>query len=1190
MDRRDPDGNHEVCEKKAPPPYGHFLNLILWSACQVTDTDCSDGIDSNNFSAYNADMDHAVDGNGGSYSDFHKFCPDSGAYKHFINNINLFHTIHTKAPNIRARVANGEHIRILAVGDVDIPMFDADGNRHVLQLKNALYAPNFTTNLISIRCLWKDSRIKTRFGERDFFKTKDGVRLYFSHTPPDYNLAYHTTHGLSRTTIHKRYGHCGARRLELAANRSTGAEFLKGYKFDEACDSCEQAGNTIRTTSQRPKQQESNRANRADSTAAQPSEPQRTGTEEQAGGETYINTRRAHFPSNKARRAHFPSNAKDRRRSTNEFLHFGQRVSSDLCGPFPLSREGFLYAINFVDNFTGFTHVEYLKSKGADEVLQALKRYERIHAKWLPGGHVEEWHCDRGGEFTSGSLNDFCDELAIKRSFSVPYVSNSNAKAERFWGLVLRPMRAMFADSKLPHALWPDAMRHACRLHNCLPTTSNRENASPFECVFGRLPDLSRVRTFGCTVWYRVPQRDLTNKCSPRFIKAIHLGFDPVGEGYRVFVPELKRFTCVPTKARFNEEQFISPGSLVGTHESFVGDEDDDAYVRTRAVAQDQTAAQHRPDAGANPTVGDRPVQPARTGRFADRRPGRCAHTNCTLDAHGDDVPHSFEQPTHDTGLPSDGVRRNPRKREPPKQFIPGTNDTSVAFVYDGYWARRPMACFVDANVHKTPDSYNEAISGPFAERWKTSMDVEIAGLLKHQTWEAVSRKTIPAGRRPTKSKFVYKIKYNRDGTIDKWKSRFVVCGYSQQKGLDYDQSFSSTLRASSFRLLLALASIHKLRLDHMDVSNAFTQANIDDVDIWVEPAKGYEQYDADGRSLVYKLKKALYGSKQSGRLWQLTLRKFLISNEMGFTCSLLDPCLFVRRRGNETILIGVYVDDLVVASNSDRGFQEFKCAFCNHFNAKHEGRLNWFLGMGIDQDASFKTSLNQTKYIEDLVSKFIPDTSTLVINRPTPAPADKFHNVGLATTDQERARMATRPYLQLIGSLLYLSTMSRPDISYYMSVLCRVMSDPSEEAYEQALGVLRYLHHTRHHKISYSSDFSVPESLWKYRNTIKSNMGFHAYSDASWNVPNPAYGFVLFLAGGPISYASKNLKSADSSCEAEYTAASKAARDIIYIRSICMDLGFPINGITVLGVDNTAAIDITRNFGITQRNKHLCS
>ena len=77
--------------------------------------------------------------------------------------------------------------------------------------------------------------------------------------------------------------------------------------------------------------------------------------------------------------------------------------------------------------------MEFLKSKAPDEVLCALKRFERMHAKWLPGGHVEEWHCDRGGEFTAKSLTEFCDELAIKRSFSVPYESNSNAKAERFW-------------------------------------------------------------------------------------------------------------------------------------------------------------------------------------------------------------------------------------------------------------------------------------------------------------------------------------------------------------------------------------------------------------------------------------------------------------------------------------------------------------------------------------------------------------------------------------------------------------------------------------------------------------------------------------------------------------------------------------------------------------------------------------
>ena len=177
MDHRGTERPHHGNLEKKPPPHGYFINLLLWSACQATDTAYSDVDDPNNiFSAFSADMDNSVDGNGGGYSNFHNFCPDSGAYKHFINNINLFRTIHSRAPNIRARVANGEHIRILAVGDVDIPMFDSDGKRHIIQLQNALYAPSFHTNLISIRCLWKDSRIKTRFGDRDFFKLRDGIK------------------------------------------------------------------------------------------------------------------------------------------------------------------------------------------------------------------------------------------------------------------------------------------------------------------------------------------------------------------------------------------------------------------------------------------------------------------------------------------------------------------------------------------------------------------------------------------------------------------------------------------------------------------------------------------------------------------------------------------------------------------------------------------------------------------------------------------------------------------------------------------------------------------------------------------------------------------------------------------------------------------------------------------------------
>ena len=497
------------------------------------------------------------------------------------------------------------------------------------------------------------------------------------------------------------------------------------------------------------------------------------------------------------------------------------------------------------------------------------------------------------------------------------------------------------------------------------------------------------------------------------------------------------------------------------------------------------------------------------------------------------------------------------------------------------------MCLSADAGLLCEPKSYEEAINGPFSIRWKESMDKEIASLLKHCTWDVVSRKTIPNGRKPCKSKFVYKLKYDRQGNIDKWKSRFVCCGYSQQQGVDFYESYSSTLRASSLRLLLALAAYHKLSLDQVDVTSAYTQATIDDVDIWVEPPRGYEEYDSDGRSKVLKLKRALYGSRQSGRCWQMELRKFLMSPQMGFTCSVLDPCMFVLREGSDTLIIGCYVDDCICAHSSRKLFDKFLKKFQARFNSTHLGKLSWFLNMAIDQDASYRITFHQQKYIEDLAKKFLPGGDASTIYRDTPCIPDKFNQIGKSESEHDRAEMAGKPYLQLIGALLYLSTMSRPDVSYHLSVLCRQMSDPSPLAYEQALGVLSYLYKTRHYRIIYRRDFKVPTEMWKHNESIERNMGFHVYSDSSWNVPHPSYGFALFLAGGPISFVSKTLRSADSSCEAEYTASSKAARDIVYIRNLCDELGFTLHGGLVLGVDNTAAIDVARNLGITARTKH---
>ena len=161
----------------------------------------------------------------------------------------------------------------------------------------------------------------------------------------------------------------------------------------------------------------------------------------------------------------------------------------------------------------------------------------------------------------------------------------------------------------------------------------------------------------------------------------------------------------------------------------------------------------------------------------------------------------------------------------------------------------------------------------------------------------------------------MYRVKVNKDGSIERFKSRFVVCGYSQVKGVDYTHSFSATMRATSFRILMALATHDKLKLEHFDVTSAFTQSKIDKV-IFVEPPKSYPQLTPDGTPCVPKLRKALYGTKQASRMWQLKLRKHLV-DKMGFVNSTHDPCLFSRRVDDSILVVGVYVDDIIVMALS---------------------------------------------------------------------------------------------------------------------------------------------------------------------------------------------------------------------------------------------------------------------------------
>ena len=379
------------------------------------------------------------------------------------------------------------------------------------------------------------------------------------------------------------------------------------------------------------------------------------------------------------------------------------------------------------------------------------------------------------------------------------------------------------------------------------------------------------------------------------------------------------------------------------------------------------------------------------------------------------------------------------------------------------------------------------------------------------------------------------------------------------------------------------------MRLEHFDVTNAFTQSDID-CDIFVEPPKGFSFKTKDGKPAVLKLKRALYGTKQASRLWQEKLASHLCDN-MGFSRSTADPCLFSRRdKDGSIILLGVYVDDIVVAHNGLR-FDWFKEKFTDGFRSKHIGKLDWFLGIGIGQSVDFSVSLSQSSYIDKLVEKFIPNSQT---DHSMPCNPNTFQNLSTASDDKEREKVSKHLYLQLVGSLLYLSTMTRPDIAYHMSILCSFMHDPSPQCYEAALNLLQFVRCTKDRKLVFTGKPDIPEGIAPdMHDQISKNHGLLAYSDASWHKPDKLgfnmFGYTVRFMGSTISFAAKNLKViALSSAESEYAAAAYTCKELSVIRNVLYDLGCPVQDPIPIAVDNKAAIDICHNMGVTGRNKHF--
>ena len=331
-------------------------------------------------------------------------------------------------------------------------------------------------------------------------------------------------------------------------------------------------------------------------------------------------------------------------------------------------------------------------------------------------------------------------------------------------------------------------------------------------------------------------------------------------------------------------------------------------------------------------------------------------------------------------------------------------------------------------------------------------MKKEMNALVENDTFDV----PLPKKRECVGGKWVYTIKADQFRN-ETYKARYVAKGYSQVEGIDYNGTFSPTTNMSSIRLFIQLSKQHDYEIHQMDVRAAFLNAPID-CQIYVDQPQGFElkSKDNDKERLVLRLKKSLYGLKQSGRNWNNLLDTYL--QKEGFIRSVNDPCFYFKP-DNEIYLL-VWVDDLLIASKCDT-IKHVKKSLEQNFKMKDLGIVSHFLGIQFEITDD-EISISQSKYIETLLDRFGMQNCKPSHTPCEMKPCNHDHNCEML--DDEQLQM----YKQIVGALIYIMTATRPDISYTITKLSQFMHNAKRCHLTMAKHTLRYLKGTINKKLTF--------------------------------------------------------------------------------------------------------------------------
>ena len=819
-------------------------------------------------------------------------------------------------------------------------------------------------------------------------------------------------------------------------------------------------------------------------------------------------------------------------------------VAFDLWGPSRVqSAGGKLYMQMIVDAGTSHKYGVYLPDKSDATTIPAFDTF-RTKAETTTGRKIRRLRTDRAYE--SKAWEDYCQQHGITHEFTAPYSSAQNGLAERAIRTTMDDVRTLLNDSNLSHSYWAEAAAYSIDVRNLIPS-KRHPGRIPTESFSGERQSVAHLRVFGAKCWAKIPTALGISKLDPRSTECRLLGYASGKGNYKVQDIQSRR-VFISRDVVFEEGQPRRTSASVGE--------------KTIPVFDTLTPLADNGPVTADPPHDDNGLTNALDQSNVDQPPADHPHVP--------DIPVEPRRSTR-TSQPSQAILQS---IEYQAREIAGRDEGKdwAALVVPGAYPdddKDTIACLTDTKAsHHIPQSYRHAMATD-PDRWMIPMQVEMDTLKAKRTWNLVKA---PPGANIMDSMWVFDIKWDGEGNRIKDKARLVGKGYTQQLGVDYNETWAGVTRLESVRMTAAIAAKLDLKLWRIDFVGAYLNS-LTKEDIYMKQPEGfiepgYEDY-------VCKLVHTIYGTMQGAHDWYETLRETY--NTLGYTTSRADPCVRYKKESGNYTITDTYTDDIFGASNNDQEVKRRKDEIGKVWEIKDVGENEYFLGMRVQQDLKLGTiRLTQRPYWEHVINRFHLDGIT---PRNTPLPTGITLDKDMSPkTDSERSQMDDKPYRSILGSVMWGQLATRPDLSFSISLLARFQANPGLEHWKALMHVIGYIKNTLDYGLTYSRD---------------SDLSPHAFVDADYggckDTRRSTSGYVFMMAGGPVTWSSKRQATvALSTVEAEYVAMSRCAQQMVWMHSWLSEVGVDYSTPGLIRGDNRGAIALTKNTRDHSKIKHI--